>query len=78
MRFYASRTMQLPLRAVGCNVLDAENNVVATTTQSFIALAMAYLANAGTAPVRAEEEALDEKERDTMVRMIKSRRKETN
>lgn len=77
MRFYASRTIRWPVRSCGNQILDCNNTVILTMTDSntFAASALATLINAGAPVVQAEEDAQDDKETRTLSMLLNRHRK---
>jgi hypothetical protein len=60
---YVTRTIRLPVRAVGSLLLDSDDNTVATCGNSMEAVALSVLANYGSIKAREVEAAHDAAER---------------
>lgn len=69
---YATRTIRLPVAAVGCDLRDAEGQTLATFADSFKASAIEMLVNAGIGAVEQDETAYDLRQKTT-ARMLISR-----
>lgn len=70
---YATRTIRLPVRAAGGDLLDAEGRRLATFEDSFRAEAIAMLVNAGQAPIEATEREHDYQEAALSRRLLAGR-----
>lgn len=70
---YLTRTVRMPVRAVGCTLLDREQREIATAPDTFTATAMADLINMAE-PIALAREAKHEAEQTSLSNaLLKSR-----
>ena len=69
---YATRTISLPVAAVGCDLRDAEGQTLATFADSFKASAIEMLVNAGIGAVEQDESAYDSRQAKIRAAFLRS------